>query len=96
MGVPRQLSSPVEKLVFEVTVTEYSQLDAMPWASIDGIVRPEIPQFRALTRVEVSVRRGVLPENRPPIDRDAVCSEIARRMPALNLLGLLRCDTVGC
>ena len=96
-GVLRQLPSPVQKLVFEVTVTEYSQLDAMPWAFIDGTVHPETPQFRALTRLEVLVRRGILPERAPPpIDRDVVCSEVALRLPALNLLGLLWCDTVGC
>jgi len=94
-GVLRELSSPVEKLVFEVTVTEYSQLDAMPWAFIDGTVHPESPQFRALTSLEVFVRRGVHPGNRPPlIDRDVVRLEVALRLPVLNLLGLLRCDTV--
>jgi len=96
-GALRHLSSPVQKLVFEVTVTNCSQLDAMPWAFIDRTVHPETPQSRALTRVEVLVRRGVLPEYLPPIiDRDVVRSEVALRLPALNLLGLLWCDTTGC
>ena len=92
----QRLSSQIQKLVFEVTVAECSQLDAIPWESIDGIVRLETWQFRALTRVEVLVRRGVLPDNYPPIDRDMVCSEIALRLSAINLLGLLWCDMVGC
>ena len=96
-GVLQQLSSPVQKLVFEVTLTECSQLDGIPWASIDGIIGLETPQFRALTRVEVLVRWGVLLENRPhPIDRDEVRSEIALRLHTLHLLGLLWFDTVGC
>jgi len=77
-------------------MTECSQLDVVPWPSIDAIIRPEMPQFRALTRVEVLVRRGVIPEDRPPIYKDVVCSEIALRLPNLNLQGLLWCDTVGC
>jgi len=96
-GVLQRLSSPILKLVFEVIATERSQLDAIPWAFIDRIVHPKAPQFRVLTRVEVVVRRGVLLDDRsPPIDRDAVCSEIALRLPALVLLGLLRCRTVAC
>jgi len=92
-GVLQQLSSPVQKLVFEVTVTDCSQLDAMPWSSIDGTVHPGTPQFRALARVEVLVRRGVPPE---PHLIDMIRSEIALRLPTLNLLGLLWCDTTDC
>lgn len=93
----QRLSSPVQRLVFEVTVTECSQLDAIPWVSIDTIIDPEMPQFRALTRVEVLVRRGVIQGDCPsPIDRGVVRSEIPLRLPALNLLGLLWCDAVDC
>lgn len=96
-GVLQRLSSPVQKLAFEVTATDYSQLNAIPWAFIDGIVDPETPKFRALVCVEVLVKRGVHRKNRPSsIGRDAMCSEIALRLHALSLLGLLRCDTVGC
>ena len=93
----QQLSSPVQKLVFEVTATDCSQLDAIPWAFIDRIVSPETPQFSALVCVEVLVKRGARRKNYPSsIGRDVVCSEITLRLPVLNLLGLLRCDTVGC
>ena len=96
-GVLGQISSPIQKLVFEVTATEYSQLDAIPWVFIDRIVHPANPQFRALIYVNVMVKRGGRPGGcRSPIDRDVVCSEVALRLPALNLLGLLRCDTVDC
>lgn len=95
--VLQQLASPVQKLVFEVTITDYSQLNAIPWAFIDRIVSPEAPQFRALVRVQVLVKRGVCPKHCPcSIGRDVVCSEITQRLPALSLLGLLWCDTVGC
>ena len=96
IGVLRRLSSQVQKLVFEVTLTECSQLDAIPWGFIDEIVGSRTPQFGALARLEVLVRRGELPENHtPPTDRNVIRSEVALRLPALNLLGLLWCDTVG-
>jgi len=96
-GVLQQLSSPVQKLVFEVIAMDCSQLNAIPWASIDKIVDPETPQFRTLICVKVLVKRGLCPKDYPPsIRRDAVCSEIALKLPALNLLGLLLCDTAGC
>jgi len=95
-GVLQQLSSPILELVFEVTVTEYSQLDAIPWAFIDRIVHPENPQFKALARVRVLVKRGGSLKVRPLIYTDVVCSEVAWRLPVLNLLGLLRCNTAGC
>lgn len=95
IGVLQQLSSPIQKLMFVVTATECSQLDAIPWASIDAIVHPDAQQFRALVCVEVLVKRGAVSGNRSPsIDKDVVCSEIARRLPGINLLGLLRCNTV--
>ena len=96
-GVLQQLSSPVQKLVFEVTATDCSQLNAIPWAFIDRIVSPEIPQFGALIGVEVLVKRRVRQNNYPSsIGKDVVCSEIIVRLPTLNLLGLLRCNTVLC
>ena len=92
----QQLSSPVQHLVFEVTATERSQLDAIPWTFIDQIIRPDNPQFRALVCVRVLVKRGGRPKGRPPpFDRDVVCSEVTQRLPMLNLLGLLRCETMG-
>lgn len=91
-----QLSSPVRELVFEVTATERSQLDAIPWTFIDWIVHPDNPQFKALVSVKVLVKRGSRPKSRsPPIGRDVVCSEVTQRLPTLNLLGLLRCETAG-
>lgn len=96
VGVLQQLSSQIQKLVLEVTATGCSQLDVIPWASIDSTVHPDTRQFKALVRVEVLVKWGGISSGRPPsIDKDLVCSEIARRLPRLNLLGLLRCDTVG-
>ena len=96
-GVLQQLSSPIRKLVFEVTATDISQLDAIPWKSVDSIINPEYPQFRDLVRVKVLVKHGIRPEGYPSsIGKDAVLSEVTRRLPALNLLGLLRCDTSGC
>ena len=94
-GVLQQLSSQIQKLVFEVTATERLQLDAIPWAFIDRIVHPDNPQFKALVRVKVLVKRGDRPRGRPPIERDVICSEITLRLPRLNLLGLLLCDTAG-
>lgn len=96
-GVLQQLSSPIQKLVFEVTVSHYWQLDAIPWMSIDNIVNPKAPQFRELNRVEVLLKCGIgYKRFSPSISKDAVCSEILQRLPALNLQGLLRCDTAGC
>ena len=95
-GVLQQLSSAIRKLVFEVTATECSQLDAIPWASINSIFHPDTRQFKALVRVEVLVKRGVIQSGSSlPVDGGVVCSEIARRLPGLKLLGLLRCDAVG-
>ena len=96
-GVLQQLSSPIRKLVFEVTATDYRQLNAIPWEFIDGVVYPEDPQFRDLARVEVLVEHGVRREGSPPsILKDTVCSEITRRLPRLHRLDLLRCHTIGC
>jgi len=94
-GVLQQLSSPIRRLVFEVTVTERSQLDAIPWAFIDRILHSDNPQFRTLLRVKVLLKRGGHQKGRPPLNRDVVCSLVTRRLPTLNLLGLLRCDTAG-
>ena len=70
-----------------------SQLNAIPWASINKIVDPETPQFGTLTCVKTLVNRGLCPKDHPPpIRRDEVCSEIALKLPALDLLGLLRWD----
>jgi len=79
-------------------VTEYSQLGAIPWVSIDRTVGdPDNPQFRALVCVRVLVKRGSSTTVRPaPLYRDLVCLEVAERLPVINLLGLLRCDTAGC
>ena len=52
----QQIPSPIQKLVLEVTAGEYSQLDATPWTSIDRVIRPDAPQFRALIRVAVLVK----------------------------------------
>lgn len=96
-GVLQQLSSPIQTLVLEVTATSYLQFEAIPWASIDMILNPEASQFRELTCVRVLVKRGVvLLSPRSVIGRDVVFREIIQRLPALHLLGLLRCDTEGC
>ena len=96
-GVLQQLSSPIQRLVFEVTAANYPQLDAVPWGFIDSIVTPETPQFRDLTCVEVLVERGRCSgRTSSSIGKDRVRSEIIRKLPRLNLLGILRCDTMGC
>lgn len=92
--VLRQLSSPIRELVLEMTVSEYLQLDAIPWAFINRIVHPDDPQFKELACVRVLVKRGSSLKDLPPIYGDVVRSKVARRLPALDLLGLLRCDTV--
>lgn len=92
--VLQQLSSPIRKLVFEVTATSYVQLKRIPWASIDRIVSAKTPQFRELVSVEVCVKRGVRWGGSPSsIGKDVVIAEVVRRLPALSLLGILRCDT---
>lgn len=96
-GVLQKLSSPIRKLVFEVTATSYLQLKRIPWASIEGVVSLKISQFRELVRVEVFVRRGVHQTISPAsIGRDVVLAEIMQSLPGLNRLGLLRCDTKEC
>ena len=76
---------------------ERLQLDAIPWALIDRVVDPDAPQFRELIYVEVLVKWEVIPGDRPPIGlRDGVRGDIVWRLHALDLLGLLRCDVVGC
>lgn len=94
----QRLYSPIQNLVFEVTLTEYSQLDAIPWSSVDRTVGdPDNPQFRALARVMVLVKRGHSTKVHPaPVYRDVVSLKVAERLPVLNLLGLLRCDTAVC
>ena len=95
-GVLQQLSSPIQMLALEVTATSYSQLEAIPWAPIDKIVNPEASQFRELTCVKVLVKRGVGRVDRWSLfRRDELFRNIMGRLPALSLLGLLRCDTEG-
>ena len=96
-AVLRWLSSPIQKLVFEVIASYPPQLGMIPWESIDEIVNPGAPQFKELNQVEVFVRCRVLRGGpSPSIGRDVVRSEIARRLPTLDRLGLLRCDTMEC
>lgn len=94
-AVLQRLSSPIRKLVFEVIASYPPQLGMIPWELIDEIVNPEAPQFKELNQVEVLVRCRVLRGGPlPSIGRDVVHSEITRRLPTLDRLDLLRCDTV--
>lgn len=97
-AVLERLSSPIRRLAFEVTATSYQQIDAIPWGYIDKIVDPENQIFKQLAHVEVLVRQGVHCRGIPPLPLagDIVRSEIARRLPTITLLGLLRCKTTGC
>jgi hypothetical protein len=94
-GVLQQLSSPI--LVFEVTTSDHLELKRIPWTSIDKIVCPTTQQFRELVRVEVLVKRGVYQKKNYPcsVARDLALAEVEQKLPALNRLGLLRCDTEG-
>ena len=93
-GVLEQLSSPIRKLVFEVTASSHSELRRIPWGSIDSIIRPGTLQFRELLRVEVLVKRGKRGAHRE-FCRDLALAEIVWWLPSLHRLGLLRCNTEG-
>ena len=92
------LSSPIRRLAFEVTATSYQQIDAIPWGYIDNIIDAGDQNFMQLAHVEVLVKQGVRSQGSPPppLVGDIVRSEITRRLPAITLLGLLRCKTTGC
>lgn len=93
--VLQRLSSPIKRLVFEVTVSSHLKPTCIPWASIDKIIDPMLPQFSELDRVEVLVKRGARREGSPFIYGGTVLAEIMPELPKLDLLGLLHCDTEG-
>ena len=86
-GALRQLPSQIRTLVFVVIATNSSELNAIPWESIDKIVSPETPQFKELTRVQVLLKGRVRQ------DMDEMRPKVVGRLSGLDRLGLLRCDT---
>lgn len=96
-AVLRRLSSPIRRLELEVSAREVSQLDVVPWASVDGLVAdPQNTQFRSLDRVEILVECKALPEGGSFLKhRDTLYQEFKSRLPEIERMGLLRCSFVS-
>ena len=96
-AVLRRLSSPIRRLVFEVSARDVSQLDAVPWPLVDELVTsPQSAQFRSLNRVEILVERRGSAEGVPFLKhRDTLRQEFEARLPGIEGMGLLRCSFVG-
>jgi len=95
--VLRTLSSPIRKLVLEVSARDVSQLDAVPWSFVDRLVAiPQNPQLRSLDRVEILVERRGSPESGSFLKhRDTLYQEFKSRLPQIEGMGLLRCSFVS-
>jgi len=96
-GVLRRLSSPIRKLVFELSAMEISQLDVMPWKMVDELVADsQNAQFRSLDRVEIvveckrSITGGSFLKH-----RDTLYQEFESVLPEIERMGLLRCSFVS-
>jgi hypothetical protein len=96
-GALRRLSSPIHRLVFEVSAKDISQLDAVPWLSVDKLVAdPRNAQFRSLGRVEILVERKESPRGGSFLKhRDTLYQEFKSRLPEIERMGLLRCSFVS-
>jgi hypothetical protein len=96
-GVLKGLSSPIHRLAFEVSAKEISQLDAVPWPSVDELVADlQNTQFRSLGRVEIFVeRRGSSNDGSFLKHRDTLYQEFKLRLPEIARMGLLRCSFVS-
>ena len=93
-GVLRRMSSPIRKLVFEVSANEISQLDVVPWSLIDDLVAdPYNVQFRSLDRVEILLEcRGTSEGESFLGNRDTLQQVFQSRLPGIEKMGLLRCS----
>jgi len=96
-AVLRRLSSPIRRLVFEVSAREIFQLDAVPWGFVDELVTdPQNTQFRSLDRVEILVEYKRPPEGGSFLKhRDTLYREFKTRLPEIERVGLLRCSFVS-
>jgi len=95
--VLKRLSSPIRRLVFEVSAKEVSQLDVVPWMPVDEIVAsPENAQFRSLDRVEILVeRKGSLSGGSFFKHQDTLHQRFKLLLPEIERMGLLRCSFVS-
>jgi hypothetical protein len=96
-GVLRRLSSPIRRLVFEVSAKEISQLDAVPWQLIDELVSdPLSVQFQSLDRVEILLECKGPPEGGSFLKHwDSLNQVFQSRLPEIERMGLLRCSFVS-
>ncbi|KAF9647259.1 hypothetical protein BDM02DRAFT_3188167 [Thelephora ganbajun] len=96
-GVLRRISSPIRRLVFEVSAKDISQLDAVPWTFIDELVAdPLNTRFRSLDQVEILVECKESPEGGSFLKhRDTLYQEFKSRLPEIERMGLLRCSFVS-
>jgi len=95
--VVRTLSSPIRKLVFEVSARDVSQLDAVPWSFVDWLVAvPQNAQLRSLDQVEILVEHRRPPEGGSFLKhRETLYQEFKSRLPQIERMGLLRCSFVS-
>ena len=96
-GVLRRLSSPIRKLVFEVSAKEISQLNVVPWPLIDELVAdPQNVQFRSLDRVEILLECKGLQEGGSFLKNwDTLDQVFKQRLPEIGRMGLLRSSFVS-
>ena len=96
-GVLRRISSPIRKLVFEVSANEISQLDVVPWSLIDDLIAdPHNVQFRSLDRVEILLEcRGMSEGGSFLKNQDTLQQVFQPRLPGIEKMGLLRCSFAG-
>lgn len=96
-GVLRRLSSPIRKLVFEVSAKEISQLDVVPWSMIDELVAdPQNVQFLSLDRVEILLECKRTSGGGSFLKhRETLHQEFRSRLPQTERMGLLRCSFVS-
>ena len=97
VGVLRRLSSPIRKLVFEVSARTVSQLDVVPWPMIDELVAdPQSLQFQSLDRVEILLEYKGSPEDGSFLKhRRSLHQVFQSRLPEIEKMGLLRCSFVS-
>ena len=96
-AVLRRLSSPIRRLIFEVSAREIPQLDVVPWAFVDELVtNPQNTQFRFLGRVEILVESKKTTDGGSFLKhRDTLHRVFKSRLPEIERMGLLRCSFVS-